>query len=117
MERPALRFSRDRTVWCRLLLLLLLLFLTMSAIATTEPAGAAAEVEFAGTVIMADAKTGKIAVKKESGGTRFTFVTNEQTRWESGLKGIGDLKKDDHVVVAYQMQGSQYVALRVAPKK
>ena len=87
------------------------------AIATIGRVGAAAEVEFAGTVVTADAKTGKIAVKKESGGTRFTFVTNEQTRWENGLKGLGDLKKDDHVVVVYQVQGSQYLALRVIPKK
>jgi hypothetical protein len=85
--------------------------------AASHPAGAAAEVEFAGAVISADAKTGKMAVKKEGGGTRFTFVTNEQTRWEGGLKGIGDVKKDDSVVVVYQVQGSQYIAIRVAPKK
>lgn len=113
MEPAALRSSHGRSAWCRLLLL----FVLVGGIVTTEWAGAAAEVEFAGTVIAADAKTGKIAVKKESGGTRFTFVTNEQTRWESGLKGISDLKKDDHVVVGYQVQGSQYIALRVAPKK
>jgi hypothetical protein len=113
MGRTALRFSHGRSVWYRLLFLVVL----MSSIATAGQAWAATEVEFAGTVIAADAKTGKIAVKKESGGTRFTFVTNEQTRWESGLKGIGDLKKDDHVVVGYQVQGSQYIALRVATKK
>lgn len=113
MERAALRSSHGLSAWCRLLLLVVF----ASGIMTAELAGAAAEVEFAGTVISADAKTGKIAVKKELGGTRFTFVTNEQTRWESGLKGIGDLKKDDHVVVGYQVQGSQYIALRVAPKK
>src|SRR5574338_1728025 len=87
---------------------LILSFLFVHVIAPTGWGGAAAEVEFTGTVLTADAKTGKIAVKKESGGTRFTFVTNEQTRWENGLKGIGDLKKDDHVVVVYQMQGAQY---------
>jgi hypothetical protein len=113
MGRTALQVSDGRSGWCRLLLLLVL----MGMIATAARPVAAAEVEFAGTVISADAKTGKIAVKKEAGGTRFTFVTNEQTRWESGLKGIGDLKKDDHVVVGYQVQGSQYIAIRVAPKK
>ena len=113
MGRTARRFSHGRSTWCRLLLLCVL----MNGLVPTEPAEAAAEVEFPGTVISADAKTGKMAVKKESGGTRFTFVTNEQTRWESGLKGIGDLKKDDPVVVWYQVQGSQYIALRVAPKK
>lgn len=84
---------------------------------TAAPTHAAGEVEFLGTVIKADAETGKLAVKKESGGTRFTFVTNEQTRWEQGLTGIGDLKKDDRVVVTYHTQGTQYIAVRVAPWK
>jgi hypothetical protein len=113
MRRTARRLSPDRSMW----LPVLLMFVLMSALATAGPSKAAGEVEFPGTVISADAKTGKMAVKKESGGTRFTFVTNDQTRWESGLKGIGDLKKDDHIVVWYQVQGSQYIALRVAPKK
>jgi hypothetical protein len=108
------RYGSGRLIQYSLVLFLLVL---IYAIATTGRAGAAAEVEFAGTVLTADAKTGKIAIKKESGGTRFTFVTNEQTHWENGLKGIGDLKKDDHVVVVYQVQGSQYLALRVTPKK
>jgi hypothetical protein len=113
MARTAERSGPDRVI--RYGLVLCLVF--VHAIASTGWGGAAGEVEFAGTVLTADAKTGKIAVKKESGGTRFTFVTNEQTRWEGGLKGIGDLKKDDHVVVVYQMQGAQYLALRVTPKK
>jgi hypothetical protein len=113
MRRPARRLSPDLSMWLPVLLLCVL----VSGLATAGWAGAAGEVEFPGTVISADAKTGKMAVKKESGGTRFTFVTNDQTRWESGLKGIGDLKKDDHIVVWYQVQGSQYIALRVAPKK
>ena len=113
MRRVALRFNHSRPTWFRLLLL----FVLVGGIAIAGPAEAAEGVEFPGTVISADPKTGKVAVKKESGGTRFTFVTNDQTRWESGLKGAGDLKKDDHIVVWYQVQGSQYIALRVAPKK
>jgi hypothetical protein len=80
-------------------------------------ASAGSDIEFPGTVISADPATGKVSVKKEAGGTRFTFVTNEATKWEHGLKGIGDLKKDDPVVVFYKTQGSQYVAVRIAPKK
>ena len=113
MRRPVRRLNPDPSTWLPVLLLCVL----VSGLATAGRAEAAGEVEFPGTVISADAKTGKMAVKKESGGTRFTFVTNDQTRWESGLKGIGDLKKDDHIVVWYQVQGSQYIALRVAPKK
>jgi hypothetical protein len=113
MRRGARRISHGRSTWFGHLLVLAL----MSGIATAGPAAAAGEVEFPGTVISADPKSGKVAVKKESGGTRFTFVTNEQTHWESGLKGIEDLRKDDHIVVWYQVKGSQYIALRVAPKK
>ncbi|HET6673808.1 MAG TPA: hypothetical protein VFG71_00645 [Nitrospiraceae bacterium] len=113
MIRIGNRFRRGVPGRCSWIVLLVLL----CVITMTGSAEAAAEVEFAGTVLTADAKTGKLAVKKESGGTRFTFVTGEQTRWEDGLKGIADLKKDDHVVVVYQVQGSQYIALRVAPKK
>ena len=82
-----------------------------------ESVRAAGPVEFAGAVVMTDAAAGKIAVKKESGGTRFTFVTNDKTEWDQGLKGIQDLKKDDRVVVQYQVQGSQYLALKVSPKQ
>ncbi|HEX2055971.1 MAG TPA: hypothetical protein VHF07_05730 [Nitrospiraceae bacterium] len=114
MRRASLRFTHGRSIWFGFYLLLLA---SMTAVATAEWVKAAGEVEFPGTVISADAKTGKMAVKKESGGTRFTFVTNDKTHWESGLKGIEDLKKDDHIVVWYQVQGSQYIALRVAPKK
>jgi hypothetical protein len=77
---------------------------------------AAGPVEFSGTVVVADPAAGKMAIKKEAGGTRFTFVTNEKTQWEKGLTGIQDLKKDDRVVVLYQVQGSQYLALKVSPK-
>ncbi len=84
--------------------------------ASFESVQAAGPVEFAGTVVMTDSAAGKIAIKKEAGGTRFTFVTNDKTQWEHGLKGIQDLKKDDRVVVLYQVQGSQYLALKVSPK-
>lgn len=85
--------------------------------ASFESVHAAGPVEFAGTVVMTDSAAGKMAIKKESGGTRFTFVTNDKTQWEHGLKGIQDLKKDDRVVVLYQVQGSQYLALKVSPKE
>ena len=113
MRRAARRLGSNYSTW----LPGLVLFAIMSGFATAGRAEAAGEVEFPGTVVSTDAKTGKMAVKKESGGTRFTFMTNDQTRWESGLKGIQDLKKDDHVVVWYEVKGSQYIALRVAPKK
>ncbi|MET0515548.1 MAG: hypothetical protein ABW047_09525 [Nitrospiraceae bacterium] len=82
-----------------------------------ESAHAAGPVEFVGTVVMTDSGAGKIAIKKDGGGTRFTFVTSDKTLWERGLKGIQDLKKDDRVVVLYQVQGSQYLALKVSPKE
>jgi hypothetical protein len=97
--------------------LLLLVGILAGAMMSASFAMAAGEVEFAGTVLAADAKAGKLTVKKDAGGTRFTFLTNEETRWEPDLKGIGDLKKEDHVTVWYQMQGSQYVARRVARAK
>jgi hypothetical protein len=72
--------------------------------------------EFSGTVLTVDMSAGKFAVKKEGGGTRFTFVANEKTTFEGGPKSIKDLKKDDKVAVFYQVQGSQYLALRVTKK-
>jgi len=41
----------------------------------------------------------------------------KKTRFDGGAKAVKDLKKDDHVAVLYQVQGSQYVALNVALKK
>ncbi len=74
-------------------------------------------IEFLGTVLMVDQGTGKFAVKKDSGGTRFTFVTDDKTKFQgASLGAIKDLKKDDKVVVVYQVQGSQYVALSVTKK-
>lgn len=73
--------------------------------------------EFPGTVLTVDPVTGKFAVKKDSGGTRFTFVANDKTQFEGGPKNIKDLKQGDHVVVLYQVMGSQYIALKVSLNK
>lgn len=69
--------------------------------------------EFVGMVLSVDAASGKFAVKKDGGGSRFTFVANEKTHFDGGVKTVKDLKKDDHVTVLYQVQGSQYTALNV----
>jgi hypothetical protein len=70
--------------------------------------------EFIGTVLTVDQVTGKFAVKKEGGGTRFTFVANEKTKFAgAGLASFKELKKDDHVLVMYKVQGSQYLAISV----
>jgi hypothetical protein len=73
--------------------------------------------EFSGTVLTVDPAAGKLAVKKEGGGTRFTFVTNDKTTFEgAGLRALADLKKGDAVTVTYVTTGSQYVAQRVTRK-
>ena len=72
--------------------------------------------EFPGTVLSVDAAAGKLAVKKEGGGTRFTFVLNEKTRFSGGPKSLGDLKKGDQVTVTYSVAGSRYIAETVAAK-
>ena len=73
--------------------------------------------EFPGTVLTVDAAAAKFAVKKDGGGTRFTFVANDKTAFEGGPTSVADLKKDDHVIVLYRMQGSQYVAQKVVKVK
>jgi hypothetical protein len=56
-------------------------------------------------------------VLKEGGGTRFTFVANDQTQFKGeGLKSVTDLKKGDAVTVTYRVVGSQYQAQVVAKK-
>lgn len=73
--------------------------------------------EFPGTVLTVDQAAGKFAVKKDGGGTRFTFVTDEKTAFSgTGLTSMKDLKKDDHVVVTYLVKGSKYLATSVARK-
>lgn len=69
--------------------------------------------EFAGTVLTLDQTTGKFAVKKDGGGTRFTFTANEKTKYQGGLTGLKDLKKDDKIIVVYEVHGPQYLALRI----
>ena len=82
---------------------------------SVEPVRAEGGTEFTGVSV--DTTSGKFAVKKDGGGSRFTFVANEKTHFDGGAKAVKDLKKDDHVAVLYQVQGSQYVALNVALKK
>lgn len=70
--------------------------------------------DFQGTVLTADPAAGKLVVKKDDGGTRFTFVVNDKTQFGgSGLKTLADMKKGDHVIVTYVVNGTQYVAQKV----
>ena len=74
-------------------------------------------VEFAGSVLSIDVGAKKFAVLKEGGGTRFTFVANDQTQFKGeGLKTVSDLKKGDAVTVIYRVVGSQYQAQVVTKK-
>jgi hypothetical protein len=69
--------------------------------------------DFKGTVL-ADPAAGKLIVKKDEGGTRFTFVVNDKTQFTgSTLKSLADIKKGDHVMITYVVNGSQYVAQKV----
>ena len=73
--------------------------------------------ELPGTVLSVDQTAGKFAVKKDGGGTRFTFVINDKTIFSgTGLSSLKHLQKDDHVVVVYQVQGTKYLAARVIKK-
>jgi hypothetical protein len=74
------------------------------------------DTDFPGTILSADAAAGKLAVKKEGSGTRFTFVVNEKTQFIGGPKSLGDLKKGDNVTVTYSVVGGQYIAQKVAAK-
>jgi Cu/Ag efflux protein CusF len=83
---------------------------TMSAFAETGT-------DFAGAVLSVDAAAGKLAVKKEPGGTRFTFVVNDKTQFSgAGVKSLADIKKGDNVTVKYVVSGSQYVAQTITVK-
>lgn len=77
---------------------------------------AQAGVEFLGTVLLVDPAAGKLAVKKDGGGTRFTFVVNEKTQFGGTIKSLKDVKKDDKVTVTYVVTGSQYLAQKIAKK-
>jgi hypothetical protein len=82
------------------------------------PALAEVGTDFPGIVLMVDPAAGKLAVKKDGGGTRFTFAVNNKTQFEGqGLKGLQDVKKGDSVTVNYQVTGSQYLALKVTKNK
>jgi hypothetical protein len=93
-----------------LLVSVLLVFACAGAGAVHAQAGT----DFQGTVLTADPAAGKLIVKKDEGGTRFTFVVNDKTQFTgSGLKNLADLKKGDHVVVTFLVNGAQYVAQKV----
>jgi hypothetical protein len=73
--------------------------------------------DFAGTVLTVDATAGKLGVKKDGGGTRFTFVVTDKTQFGGpGLTGLKDVKKGDSVTVTYVVTGSQYIAQKVTAK-
>ena len=70
--------------------------------------------DFQGTVLTADPGSGKLIVKKDEGGTRFTFVVNDKTQFTgTGIKNLADMKKGDHVIVTYLVNGTQYVAQKI----
>ena len=75
-----------------------------------------AGIDYPGTVVMVDPGAGKLAVKKEGGGSRFTFVVNDKTQFEGGLKSLKDVKQGAPVLVKYVTEGSQYTALKVTAK-
>jgi len=74
--------------------------------------------DFAGTVLTVDPAAGKLGVKKEGGGTRFTFVVNDKTQFSGpGLTSLKDVKKGDSVTVTYMVTGSQYVVQKLTKSK
>jgi hypothetical protein len=98
---------------CRTFVLLVSVFLAM-AWADAVTAHAQGGTDFPGTVLAADAAAGKLTVKKDDGGTRFTFVVNEKTQFAGdGPKSLAGVKKGDHVIVTYTVNGTQYVAQKV----
>ena len=81
------------------------------------PAWAAdAGTDYPGTVVMVDASAGKLAVKKEGGGSRFTFVVNDKTQFDGGIKSLKDVKQGAPVIVKYMVEGSQYTALKITAR-
>lgn len=86
---------------------------TMSVVSAQTDKG----IEFPGTVLTVDLTAGKFAVKKDGGGTRFTFVANDATKFQgTGLASLKDLQRDDRVMVLYHVQGSQYLAISVTKR-
>jgi hypothetical protein len=71
--------------------------------------------DFSGTVVKTDVSMRKLTVKKDEGGTRFTFTAHDKTQFTGRLKGLEDVKVGDRVVVRYIVQGSQYLAETVTP--
>lgn len=105
--------SVERRGW-----LALVWFLSVAAMWTVKfPAWPAdAGTDYPGTVVMVDSNAGKLGVKKEGGGSRFTFVVTDQTQFDGGIKSLKDLKQGAGVVVKYVVNGSQYVALKITRK-
>lgn len=107
MERP-LRRQRRWNV-------LILIVAAAVTIGTWAVAGEPAD--FPGTVLSVDVAGGKLAVKKDGGGTRFTFVVTGKTRFQGhGLAGLKDVKKDDHLLVQYQVESGKYLAVTITAK-
>jgi hypothetical protein len=71
---------------------------------------------FSGTVLSVDQSAGKLVVKTEGSGTRFTFVVNEKTDFE-GVKNLNEIKKGTSLTIEYRASGSQYIAQKVTAKK
>ena len=96
----------------------LLIAVTLGEILGASPPSVLASeaTEFSGTVLLVDTPTSKLALKKDGSGTRFTFVANDTTQFEGGLKSLHDVKKDS-LTVQYRVLGSQYIALKVTPRK
>jgi hypothetical protein len=93
------------------LLVSMLLVLSCAGAAAVHAQGGT---DFQGTVLTADPASGKLIVKKDEGGTRFTFVVNDKTQFiGGGPNNLADMKKGDHVIVTYQLNGTQYVAQKV----
>jgi hypothetical protein len=95
----------------------LIIVILLMALAVIMPAAPVhAEADFTGTVLSVDEPAGKVVVKTEGSGTRFTFVVNEKTEFQ-GAKNLKDIKKGQSLTIRYQASGSQYVARKITAKK
>ncbi len=98
---------------------ILRLFIAMIVLATGASlslALAETGTDFPGKVLKVDLEKGKLTVKKERGGTRFTFVVTASTQYE-GLTDLTDLERGDRVTVNYVVTGSRYIAQKVISRK